>query len=325
MNRTRRAHWVGLAALAAAATVAVASLASCTGGKQPQEPEAWVTIPGATYAEADACVMCHDKVAEGLGATRHGKKNDPNTPAAKNNCQDCHGPGSVHVANRQEDKPYTQPEILTFKEGGRFPSAQQTAQCLACHERGKSEWHATQHSFYGVGCASCHSVHDAKGERNLKLASVVETCARCHKDIKAALQRPSHHPIREGKVTCTNCHDPHGTGNEKLLAGTNANDACFRCHQEKRGPFLWAHAPVFENCLNCHTPHGSNNRTLLVSKPPQLCQQCHSDAQHPGTLFDATTLLEGDFPNAHAVHRACLDCHMRIHGSNHPSGKFFMR
>jgi hypothetical protein len=29
------------------------------------------------------------------------------------------------------------------------------------------------------------------------------------------------------------------------------------CHAEKRGPFLWEHAPSVENCANCHEAHGS--------------------------------------------------------------------
>ena len=40
-----------------------------------------------------------------------------------------------------------------------------------------------------------------------------------------------------------------------------------------------------ENCLNCHNPHGSNHDKLLVSQQPWLCQRCHLNTRHPGTLY----------------------------------------
>ena len=64
------------------------------------------------------------------------------------------------------------------------------------------------------------------------------------------------------------------------------NELCLQCHTEKRGPFLWEHAPVRENCLNCHNPHGSNHDKLLVAKQPYLCQRCHLNTRHPGSLYD---------------------------------------
>ncbi len=77
--------------------------------------------------------------------------------------------------------------------------------------------------------------------------------------------RSSHMPMREGKIVCTDCHNPHGSYSEKLLRANSVNENCYTCHAEKRGPFLWEHAPVRENCLNCHDPHGSINEYLLKS------------------------------------------------------------
>ena len=91
----------------------------------------------------------------------------------------------------------------------------------------------------------------------------------------------SHHPIREGKITCADCHNPHGTQTAKMIRGASVNEQCYTCHTEKRGPFLWEHAPVRESCLNCHTPHGSNHLKLQKTSVPYLCQQCHSNTRHP--------------------------------------------
>ena len=64
-------------------------------------------------------------------------------------------------------------------------------------------------------------------------------------------------------MVCSDCHNPHGSVTEALLKKDSINDVCYTCHAEKRGPFLFEHAPVRENCDNCHNPHGSVNEFLL--------------------------------------------------------------
>jgi len=133
-------------------------------------------------------------------------------------------------------------------------------------------------------------------------------------------------PVREGKMTCSSCHNVHGSSNVRLLkAGTTIDEACVSCHAEKRGPFIWEHAPVRKDCLNCHTPHGSSHESLLVVARPFLCQQCHANVSHPASLLTRSNLPQGIVPDERAVNRGCSNCHSQIHGSNHPSGARFTR
>ena len=127
-------------------------------------------------------------------------------------------------------------------------------------------------------------------------------------------------------MTCTNCHNPHGSMAEHMLAQPTLNETCYQCHADKRGPFLWEHPPARENCALCHTPHGSNHPGMLAQRTPLLCQQCHIASFHPSTAY------AGPDPKAtpprldiHLVGKACLNCHSEVHGSNHPSGNFFIR
>ena len=106
--------------------------------------------------------------------------------------------------------------------------------------------------------------------------SISETCFQCHKQQRAEFRRRSHMPLPEGKLSCVDCHNPHGSATRSLLNADSVNDVCYTCHAEKRGPFLWEHAPVRESCVNCHQPHGSNHDKLLVGARPYLCQQCHN-------------------------------------------------
>ena len=63
-----------------------------------------------------------------------------------------------------------------------------------------------------------------------------ELCLQCHQMRRAQLQRSSHMPYREGKVTCTSCHNPHGSPNPSQLLQSTINENCISCHTERRGP-----------------------------------------------------------------------------------------
>ena len=96
--------------------------------------------------------------------------------------------------------------------------------------------------------------------------AIAEACYGCHQQQRLQFNKQSHMPLPEGKMTCTDCHNPHGSTTQSLLKAETVNDTCYQCHAEKRGPFLWEHAPVRENCLNCHNPHGSNHEYLLTTR-----------------------------------------------------------
>lgn len=267
---------------------------------------------GATYIGQDMCVACHDGYAEGLAATPHGKAGF--AMLSDLGCEGCHGPGSLHADD--PDIEANRPIITT-----RSPEAQ-NAICQQCHDGGEQFfWQGSAHQTRNLTCTTCHGVHTFKSEaKQLKAAVVTDQCYECHKDVRAETWKRSHHPIREGRITCVDCHNPHGAQTERMVNAASINDQCYECHTEKRGPFLWDHAPVRESCMNCHTPHGSNHLKLQKTSVPYICQQCHINTRHPGTLYDRTTLADGTNPSNRDFSRACLNCHTAIHGSNHPSG-----
>ncbi len=269
---------------------------------------------GPTYVGSEVCASCHDQAAEHLAKTPHGKAAFAHL--STNGCETCHGPGSAHVAN--PDDKANQPRI------DRLSATAQSKICTTCHSGSEQFfWHGSRHETRGLSCVTCHSVHSFKSERaQLKTATAMEQCFTCHKDTRAETWKNSHHPIREGKIGCADCHNPHGSQTAKMIRAASVNEQCYTCHAEKRGPFLWEHAPVRESCMNCHTPHGSNHIKLQKTSVPFLCQQCHSNTRHPGTLYDGTTLADQARASNRIFNRACLDCHSAIHGSNHPSSPY---
>jgi DmsE family decaheme c-type cytochrome len=197
------------------------------------------------------------------------------------------------------------------------------AVCETCHNKGPhANWDGSTHEARGLACTTCHSVHSFKSEKaQLKAKSQMELCSTCHRDKVAKMQSQGHMPVREGKMECTSCHNPHGSTNVKMLkAGDSISESCTSCHAEKKGPYLWEHAPVTQGCTTCHDAHGSSNDRMLVAKLPMLCQRCHISSRHPPTVYDGTQLTSNRL-----VSRSCVNCHAAIHGSNHPSGQFFLR
>jgi DmsE family decaheme c-type cytochrome len=274
------------------------------------------------------CATCHEQPHNSIALSAHGAKND----AAGTMCQACHGDASAHVQD-----PTKNPMKNVF-EGA--TAAQKSEVCLTCHagQRHLAFWESGRHAKNDVACSDCHNIHGKP--KNPPVAPFTTTvraneadmCGSCHKQIRSAILKPSHHPIIEGKVKCSDCHNPHGALSHAMVKQETVNQQCVSCHADKRGPFVFEHPPVEENCVSCHNPHGSSHGRLLNEKVPNLCQDCHDWSRHPGTFYGGQHgfTLNGA-PNAavstRLVARACLNCHNAIHGTNAPAnrGKFFTR
>jgi len=293
--------------------------------------------------KADAvCTKCHDEMAAkpllSIYQTRHGVKADSRTPT----CQSCHGKSEKHVAGGGAEGKLSRPAPeIVFKTNSTLstPSTPEVVAetCLACHKSGKRlHWDGSQHESRGVACGACHMVH-VKSDPVLTKSTQPEVCFACHKTERAQTHRVSTHPIDAGKMSCSDCHNPHGTTGPKLLVKNSVNDTCYTCHAEKRGPFLWEHGPVTDDCSTCHTPHGSTMAPLLKARAPRLCQQCHS-GDHGAQINSGANLAGGNVTTVNGANplanaaaraqlaaRACLNCHVLVHGSNHPAGAKFQR
>jgi len=272
---------------------------------------------------ADSCLGCHSDVAvTGIFRTVHARPDDPRGPFGHGGlqCESCHGPGGAHV--KAGGGPLA--GMIEFGAKSPTPVARQNAQCLTCHQADAGhDWASGAHAASEVPCAGCHSLHQPKDPMQNATAQI-EVCTTCHQAQHTDLFKPSHHPLREGKMACTSCHSPHGSTAPAQLVKNTVTETCTGCHAEFRGPFLWEHQPVAEDCSNCHDPHGSAQPALLKIRPPFLCQTCHEGVGHP-SIVNTPQGLPGGAPSAFLLGGGCINCHSQIHGSNHPSGRALMR
>lgn len=250
--------------------------------------------PQAEPVGSEMCLACHD-VADSYSRTPH----------ASAECESCHGPGSLHVETGGEASLRLRDKPATWTHD----------RCLSCHgqEAHLGTFLSSPHGQGAVSCISCHHPHPQRPLFGLLRQEEAELCLSCHPGTRAQLRRPFHHPVLEGTMQCSDCHSPHGeerqTGQRFHLA---TEMSCLSCHAEKKGPFVFEHAPLKVNdCQSCHQPHGSvNPRLLNRAEVRQLCLECHSltpgvATSQPPAFHD---LRSTRFQN-------CTVCHREIHGS----------
>ena len=258
--------------------------------------------------ETLACIRCHEPMKQLVEIA------DPHQVGGTNNfqCTTCHDPhGKIRETTRQE-------------------------LCLTCHKGSPTTaWHSSVHNLQGIKCTDCHDPHpNSHVQRNLDIRHTnirrperrpmavndPDTCYKCHPQMVAQSQLPSHHPIFEGKMVCGDCHDPHGQA-LRLLKEPTVNLVCYRCHMEVQGPFVYEHPPVTQDCTICHEPHGTVEKALLRQSTTFLCLRCHS-GHRTGPAFHDQKLLPdiGTNPGLQkAFFSDCTQCHSQIHGSDVPS------
>jgi len=301
--------WLGVAVLCTAAALFGSQQSS-----RAQTPPA----PAPGYVGSDTCIACHTQ-GDTLKGTPHAQAKNPRTPEATQGCESCHGPGKAHVDDDAKGH---------IRKFGQIKSGETNQTCLTCHNRGEhAGWEGSTHERRDLSCTTCHSVHSPKAASH-QLVKATETmlCATCHRLQVAKTERAvAHMPVREGKMSCSSCHNPHGSiSNVKALkSGSSIVESCTTCHAEMRGPMLFEHTPVRESCVTCHDPHGSSNDRMLNVRLPFLCQRCHVATRHPATVYDNAAITTAK--SNRMFGRSCVNCHSNIHGSNHPSGQYFMR
>ncbi|QIB66370.1 DmsE family decaheme c-type cytochrome [Kineobactrum salinum] len=273
--------------------------ALCTGANEQSQPD---------------CLACHTATADvavhAVFHTVHGALDGGGAAA----CSACHGASEAHARRPTDAAPQ-----VSFGPRWQAEAEARDGACLGCHAGGSAlHWAGSEHQQEGLDCASCHRSHRQQ-DPALNESESQAVCVSCHSRVRAELLLPSRHPIAEGKTACGDCHNPHGALTGASLREPSLNEQCFTCHQDKRGPFLWEHPPAAEDCGLCHRPHGAVHDRLLTVRGPALCQQCHAAAFHPSLPYGSEGLAGGG-ANRNLLGKNCLNCHSRIHGSNHPSG-----
>jgi predicted CXXCH cytochrome family protein len=62
-------------------------------------------------------------------------------------------------------------------------------------------WNMSRHKTADVSCDICHLIHTARVEKDLLKEKEPDLCFGCHKNIRAQVNKRSHHPSILGMLT----------------------------------------------------------------------------------------------------------------------------
>ena len=219
------------------------------------------------------CMSCHN----GYPNFVLGSENKYNSIPTGIDCERCHGPGSIHVAERQSGKIVDTSKYIDYSivNPAKLSIDRQFDLCQRCHLQGNAVLKEGK-SFYdfkpGQKLSDFISVFLPKyknADEDFIMASHADRLKQSACFIKSyekVQNKNSLKPYKEA-LTCITCHNPHVSVKE-----TNKNvfnDACNNCHTANSKSDLLCseknvvlarnakpgHAPAkFLNCVGCHMP-----------------------------------------------------------------------
>ena len=212
-------------------------------GHSKRIPSSLLTAMGRPLeqVEVDKCFSCHTSEDVFDGKLNVEKAHPGIT------CENCHGPGSIHVTTMEAS--HGQPvKDRTLFDPGTLAPADMNDFCGSCHRTSKDVLDTR--------------IRDI---RNIRFQPYRLENSRCYD--------PS-----DARITCVACHNPH----RELETDAACYDAkCFACHagSSKRVPHATARAcpKATRNCVSCHMPklelpgshYAFTDHYIRVSHPDQ--------------------------------------------------------
>ena len=167
----------------------------------------------------------------------------------------------------------TTPKPLDATELSTRPSSPHRGQmrsALRCHLNTPTHIGRVQggHAKGQVSCVGCHTVHQPDGAAGWSAGYSQSTHNAPHAIPMFGIRSSGRTRTSSTAAPCPAwiAITPTGASFPKNIQTALANEpGCFKCHGDKRGPFVFEHAPVrLDGCGSCHEPHGSTNPRMLV-------------------------------------------------------------
>ena len=211
----------------------------------------WDLSPGYEHADYGfnrpihaACLICHSGQPRPV-ADRNGAYHDPPFRELAIGCENCHGPGALHVKERAQGRARTPDTSIV--NPARLGASLAENICMNCHQTGDARvlQPGKDYSDFRPGTwlsdtLAIFKVRTAAADTDLLEHHSAMKDSRCF-------------IASRGRLSCMTCHDPHvAVGPEEAPAYYRAR--CLTCHTDAgcRLPAL-AREPQ-NDCAGCHMP-----------------------------------------------------------------------
>ncbi|MBL7765645.1 MAG: tetratricopeptide repeat protein [Chitinophagaceae bacterium] len=192
------------------------------------------------------CISCHNGYPEMV----EGSMNKYNNVKLGIDCERCHGPGSIHVAEKKSGKiiDTSQGPDYSIVNPRRLSTEQQNNLCQRCHLQGIAVLNN------GAGFFDFKPSQDLKKTMNIFMPSYSGSDQHMIMASHVERMKMSACYIKSEKMSCITCHNPHVS--VKVTPKEVFINACNQCHS-KENPCTenqMQRAAKDDNCLTCHMP-----------------------------------------------------------------------
>ncbi len=225
-------------------------------------------------------------------------------------CERCHGPGSLHVFDRQNNRPVDTSKTpdYTIVNPRRLSTELQNNVCQRCHLQGIAVLNDNKTFFDfhpGMKLSEVMNVFmpEYEGAQDkMIMASHVERMkkSQCY--------------LQSGKMSCINCHDPHIS--VKATPRIKYLNACQSCHgggQKQCTETMQARAAKNNDCVTCHMPqNGSIDIPHVAVTDHYIRRRPIADtAAKKITAFFGLKCFNNDHPDAITIARGYMEFYER--------------
>ncbi|MFN7920836.1 MAG: hypothetical protein U0Q16_12105 [Bryobacteraceae bacterium] len=188
------------------------------------------------------CIVCHAGRPRAV-ARRDGLFEDPPFAEAVIGCENCHGPGALHVSERARGGAVRKPDTAIVNPRHLEPRRADDI-CMQCHQGG-----AVRVLLPGRKYSDFRP-----GSKLVETLAIFNAPASSDSDLlehDSSMRLSACFRGSSGKLGCITCHDPH---QEPADPVTFFRAKCRSCHTESACKAIKPAQASAANCIGCHMP-----------------------------------------------------------------------
>jgi hypothetical protein len=262
----------------------------------------WDLSPGYETADegfsrpvGNACIVCHAGRAQPVPG-REGMYRVPAFAEPAIGCENCHGPGQLHVEERKRGARSTIPDT-SIVNPAHLPSRLAEDICMLCHQGGQTRalLPGREYSSFRPSTPLIRTVAIAELAERAKSTDLLEhhesmRISRCFE-------------ASRGRLGCLTCHAPHEQP-DAAAAPAYFRAKCFTCHSDSSCRLSLTERRLSsppDNCIGCHMPrrevgvvaHSALTDHRIPARPGQ--------ASSSGLRYTSGLPLTGNIPGVRVI------------------------
>lgn len=250
-------------------------------GKWDLSPGYEISNVGFNRTVLPGCIVCHSGQPQPV-AGREGLYKNPPFRELGIGCENCHGPGELHVAERMKRVRISSKADTSIVNPAKLPLQLADDICMYCHQGGGAIvlQPGKDHTDFRPGTPLCQTL------AIFKLALKKEQRAESDQEER---RPPARYNLvepswwKESTIKMSKCYQASG-GRVRCLT-------CHNGHDTPRGAAAVAH--YRRQCLTCHTSSSCRLPRLqrVQHKPPNDCVSCHMPKRAIGGIPHSASTL----------------------------------